>query len=178
MKEDVYLSHEGEIIMAKLLEKRDYAFSREEFAEAIWTRDTKKWPSNWKGLFYCGMYCAKKYLEVNYPYSVVHYKRAWELAYTEVELELATKQSVVRGGHHLSSANRKGKILNRLIQTLKTLPGLDRKEAESLIDGITRAVEQVYAADGQLARAIESGELAAIGAKQDEKKGKDKDSEG
>lgn len=173
MKEYVYLSHEGQIIEANLLEKRDYAFSREEFAEAIWTRDTKKWPSNWKGLFYCGMHCAKKDLEVNYDYSVVHYKRAWKLAHTEVELELAAKQSVVRGGHHLSSASRKGKILNRLIQTLKTLPGLDQKEAKGLIDGITRAVDQVYAADGQLARAIESGELAAI---TDKKEGQDKSS--
>lgn len=163
MKEDVYLSNEGTFIMANLRKKKNYAFSREELAEAIWTRDRKKWPSNWKGLFYCGMSCAKKYLEVHYDESIRHYRGgAWKLAYTPVDLEVATKQSVVRGGHHLSSANRKGKILNRLIQTLDTLPGLDRKEAESLRDGIIRAVEQVYAADGQLARAIESGELASI----------------
>jgi len=83
----------------------------------------------------------------------------------------------VRGGHHLSSANRKGKILNRLIQTLETLPGLDQKEAKGLIDGITRAVEQVYAADGQLARAIESGELAAITDKKEGQEGRQEEME-
>lgn len=168
-KEKVTLSSEGQIVMSTLLGERDRIFSREELTKALWGKKDD-FPEDWKCRIYNAISNAKKYLELHYKYSIRWYPRGqgWKLAYTEIDLEVAAKQSITRAQSYAEAAKRKGKILDIMIQTVKTFPGIEEREAKRLIDGIEKVVQICYVVDTDLGRAIEAGELAAIESKEEE----------
>ena len=170
-KEKVTLSNEGKIVMSTLLGQRNYIFRREELTKALWGKEDD-FPEDWKCRVYWAISNAKKYLEQDQKYSIRWYPKGqgWKLAYTEIDLEVAAKQSITRAQSYAEAAKRKGNILEIMIQMVKTFPGIEERESKRLIDGIKKVVEICYVVDTDLGRAIEAGELALTEPKKGTKK--------
>ena len=166
-KEKVTLSNEGKIVMSTLLGKRDHRFKRKELTKALWDKKDD-FPKDWKCRVYWAISNAKKYLELHRKYSIRWYPKGqgWKLAYTEIDLEIAAKQSIIRAQSYAEAAKRKGNILEIMIQMVKTFPGIEEREAKRLIDGIKKVVQICYVVDTDLGRAIEAGELAKLESKE------------